>query len=117
MRTRYSSKIDKVYIEESDKDFYRGNDSKVALGDWFVRLPIVGGRYLGVDANLALEEPVELVRDLENPVDPNAIKVLYRGHHIGWIPVDRTYLFSGSRLNGISVFSGKSHHIYLIHGD
>lgn len=53
--------------------------------------PVVGVKYRGKEAQEAFRqaqpgEPVELVRDPGNPHDPNAIKVVYRGLHVGFVP-------------------------------
>ena len=53
--------------------------------------PIVGIKYRGPEAvrivaALARDEALVLERDPENPKDPNAIKVIARGEHVGFLP-------------------------------
>lgn len=53
--------------------------------------PIVGMRHRGPEAvkivaALARDEALVLERDPANPYDPNAVKVIARGEHVGFVP-------------------------------
>lgn len=53
--------------------------------------PIIGMRHRGVEAerivrSLARDEALVLERDPENQYDPNAVKVIARGEHVGFVP-------------------------------
>ncbi|MDE2103566.1 MAG: HIRAN domain-containing protein [Patescibacteria group bacterium] len=53
--------------------------------------PIVGSRHRGPEAEriirtLARDEALVLERDPQNPYDPNAVKVIARGEHVGFVP-------------------------------
>jgi len=53
--------------------------------------PIIGMRHRGPKAellvkSLARDEALVLERDPANPYDPNAVKVIARGEHVGFVP-------------------------------
>lgn len=53
--------------------------------------PIVGAKHRGPEAQrivraLAMDEALILERDPTNPYDPNAVKVVARGEHVGFVP-------------------------------
>ena len=51
--------------------------------------PLAGFRYHGAAAlwrELRVGDRLELARESDNPHDPNAIAVLWRGHKLGYVP-------------------------------
>jgi hypothetical protein len=51
--------------------------------------PLAGSQYHALDlvwAELQLGDPLELQRDADNPHDVNAIRVLWRGRMLGYVP-------------------------------
>lgn len=80
---------------------------------------VAGSRYLKIDySKLECGEKVELVLDPTNPHDPNAIRILFKGQHLGYIHknyIQEMFLkYHGSdefyieaRLNSIDEKNGK----------
>ncbi len=53
--------------------------------------PIIGMRHRGPEAeqivrSLAMDEAIVLERDPGNRFDPNAVEVIARGEHVGFVP-------------------------------
>jgi hypothetical protein len=51
--------------------------------------PLAGWRYAEAAAvwpELKVGEPLDLVREAENPHDPNAVRVQWRGRKLGYVP-------------------------------
>lgn len=75
--------------------------------------PIIGMRHRGVEAErivrgLAMDEALVLERDPGNRYDPNAVKVVARGEHVGFVPRGlAASLAAGMDANGKSRLDAK----------
>jgi hypothetical protein len=74
---------------------------------------LVGARFRPVEAQSILLEaevgdPVQLEPEPTNAYDPNAIKVIYKEHHVGYVPRETTHMidldlsYAFTALNGLS---------------
>lgn len=86
---------------------------QMTLGEGIEKIPVVGGRF-SVSCQTVISGPVVLLPDPENPVDAKAIKVIYHGSQIGWVPRDRTHLFR-RLLKTDRLVNGPTPHIYIVH--
>lgn len=103
--------------------YYKPNAPELYL-DWMEKelgechkVNIVGERFQPTAVPIFFEESLLLVPDHSNPVDPQAIKVLYRGAQVGWVPRNQTYLFQENlrpNVKDIKVISGPLHCLYVI---
>lgn len=118
LKTLYSSKAEGWYDQWVNSETYGLEPSEVRIE----RIPIVGMRHQGVSEDLVLDGELELVPDPENEFDPNAIKVLYYGKQIGWVPRKDTALIhqrdfhqeDKDLYNIPKLISGKGLFIYLL---
>ena len=86
------------FSEWSERELYlRPGEDTLEERPVIKRIAVVGMRHRGVDEKVPLAGPLVLEAEPSNKVDPTAIKVLYDGMHIGYIPRSETYLIHGKR--------------------
>lgn len=80
--TRFSKDASTWYDKWLDSETYHIEPPTVEI----IRIPVVGMAHQGVSEDMLLDDQLVLEADPENKFDPKAIKVLYLGEQVGWIP-------------------------------
>jgi hypothetical protein len=119
IETRFSREAPEWYDKWLDAETFHIEPPEPE--DIIIRVAIIGMKHHDVPDDLRLEGPVILEHEEDNKFDRRAIKVLYNGEHIGYIPRKETAYFHDNtfRQEGDlsilpKVISGPELYVYLV---